>query len=409
MIKTVIDAALPLVSVRTRDTINIVDVLRALTQREPIPWDATALGKNSPKGAMFFYVHPKGVKAYYGHLYSKLVKQECTLIVVNPIEDEDEMFVAGELPVPKDLMHKFMSEVTEDADKATDLMRGLGGVTLKEAAELAMLTMARDSSLTKPGIVATRKQFFQEQPGLTLVDPAQAFYQPSPQLQKWLEKERKFFFEASDPRLRPRGLMFDGPPGVGKTSGAKYLAEQWGVPLYRVDIGATKNKYVGASESNMMANIARLDQEEPCIALFDEIEKVFSAHDHDSSGTTTTMMSQLLWWLAEHQSRVMVVMTTNAAKKLPPELYREGRIDATMMFQGLGKADAVPFVKAVAATFKTEKITMSDVHVIVDTAFDTLVKTDSQIVSQAALTGEVYDFIKSGKTSNSTVFKLTKH
>src|SRR5581483_7259547 len=127
------------------------------------------------------------------------------------------------------------------------------------------------------------------------------FYAPDDKLAAWIKKERTFFLHEKDDRLVPRGLLFDGPPGVGKTSGAKFIAEQWGVPLYRVDIGGTKNKWLGESEANWLANLSRLDNEEPCIALFDEIEKAFSVqHGHGDSGTTTTMLSQLLWWLAEH-------------------------------------------------------------------------------------------------------------
>ena len=111
----------------------------------------------------------------------------------------------------------------------------------------------------------------------------------------------------------PRGLLIDGPPGVGKTAASKWLAEQFGVPLYRVDIGGTKNKYVGQSESNMLTNLSRLDHEEPCVALLDEVEKVFATSNSDSSGTTSTMLSQLLWWLAERRTRVLVIMTTNKA------------------------------------------------------------------------------------------------
>ena len=102
----------------------------------------------------------------------------------------------------------------------------------------------------------------------------------------------------------------------------------------------------------MLANLARLDQAEPCVVLIDEIEKVFSTKGGDLDGaTTTTMLSQLLWWLAEHKSRVLTVMTTNNAKALPPELYREGRIDEVMVFEGLTGADAAKFVKGVVSTF----------------------------------------------------------
>ena len=136
-------------------------------------------------------------------------------------------------------------------------------------AELSRLTMARDKSLTAKGLMLTRRQFFQGSQGLTLVDTAQPFYEPPQFLKDWIAREKQFFFTAPDPRMMPRGLLFDGLPGLGKSAGAKYVAEQFGIPLYRLDIGTTKNKFVGESEGNLSINLQRLDQEEPCVCMFD--------------------------------------------------------------------------------------------------------------------------------------------
>ena len=114
--------------------------------------------------------------------------------------------------------------------------------------------MARDSSLTaagswRPARAASRSR------GLTQVDVKQNFYQPPAELVTWLAAEKKFFLTGTDLRLIPRGLLLDGPPGTGKTAGSKWIAEQLGVPLYRVDIGGTKNKWIGGSEENMLMNL----------------------------------------------------------------------------------------------------------------------------------------------------------
>ena len=61
------------------------------------------------------------------------------------------MFEAGEVPVPRSLLLRFMQTVVENEDKAAALVRALGGCTIKEAAKLARLTMARDRSLTAEG------------------------------------------------------------------------------------------------------------------------------------------------------------------------------------------------------------------------------------------------------------------
>ncbi len=391
MLKIAVEAQLPLVAVFTRDILNLPEVLKELTGQTPVKWGSQ--NASIEKSTLYYFVFPKGLPKNQvpdlDALYEKMVKKESTLLAVNPPVVTDAMFNGGEIPVPRQLMLKFMATVTDDTKKAEELLLGLGGVTIKEAAELARLTMARDKSLTAQGLMLTRKQFFQSQPGLNLVDPHQLFYAPDDKLAAWIKKEHTFFLHEKDDRLVPRGLLFDGPPGVGKTSGAKFIAEQWGVPLYRVDIGGTKNKWLGESEANWLANLSRLDNEEPCIALFDEIEKAFSVqHGHGDSGTTTTMLSQLLWWLAEHRSRVLTIMTTNDAKKLPRELYRERRIDKVMTFKGLMHDEAKPFVEQLAKTFgkKIDKAVWGE-------AFEPMF-TDNDPVSHAALTEAVYGWVK---------------
>jgi SpoVK/Ycf46/Vps4 family AAA+-type ATPase len=169
-----------------------------------------------------------------------------------------------------------------------------------------------------------------------------------------------------------------------------------------VDIAGTKNKYVGESEQNMLTNLARLDHEEPCIALIDEVEKIFNTSNNDTSGTTSTMLSQLLWWLAEHKSRVLVMMTTNAATKLPKELYREGRIDKTLVFKGLEKAGAEEFVVKVLGGFKGFVYDKPDMLKEIMKRVTPIEGMSPPLFSQAALTAEVYNFVKTAKPALTT-------
>lgn len=401
MLQLAIQAQLPIVAASTRDTLNLIEVLTELTGKTPHVFEPNTIKAQDSEGQLFVYghmdQHVDSDKLPLHALYQNMVQRGSTLLLINPKRITDLMFDAGEIPTPKPLLERLLTEVVSSKAKATELMRGLGGCTIKEAAELARLTMARDKSLTADGIMVTRKSSFQASKGLTQVDTTQEFYEPNPGLKAWVAAEKAFFLTGKDPRLIPRGLLFDGPPGVGKTAGAKWLSNQLGVPLYRVDIGGTKNKYVGESESNMLTNLARLDNEEPCVALLDEVEKVFATSNNDSSGTTSTMLSQLLWWLSERRSRVLVIMTTNNAQALPKELYREGRVDRVMWFGGLEEGAAEKFVDAILATFKKpfEKGTR---HEIVKAAMvKNAIPTDPPTVSQAALTTAVYDWIKSQK------------
>jgi cytidylate kinase len=400
MLKLAIEAQIPLIAVHTRDLVNFVDVLKTLTIKKPMQYDINTTKPDTD--SLYYFVHPAGAQLPLVKLYEKMVSAESTLILVNPERVIEPMFNAGEVPVPRKLMLDFMKAVVEDEQQATVLLQGLGGCTIKEAAELARLTMARDHSLTVQGIMETRKSIFQASNGLTQIDVKQDFYDPPKDLAVWVEKEREFFLHGKDNRLIPRGLLMDGPPGTGKTAAAKFVAQQWGVPLYRVDIAGTKNKYVGESEQNMLTNLARLDHEEPCIALIDEVEKIFNTSNNDTSGTTSTMLSQLLWWLAEHKSRVLVMMTTNAATKLPKELYREGRIDKTLVFKGLEKAGAEEFVVKVLGGFKGFVYDKPDMLKEIMKRVTPIEGMSPPLFSQAALTAEVYNFVKTAKPALTT-------
>ena len=140
----------------------------------------------------------------------------------------------------------------------------------------------------------------------------------------------------------------------------------------------------------MMKNIQRLDYEEPCGALFDEMEKIFSK-DQSDGGHRATLMSQLLWWLAERKSRVLVIMTTNKANAIPPELYRERRLDKSMVLKGLQGKEVNDFATAVFETFKI-KPTAADLKAVASEAAGTLDET-----AHSAVTAAVFKHVKAGK------------
>ena len=239
MLRLAVAAELPLVAVSTRDVLNLPEVLKEVTGRE-----VEAFAANMPVKPHGLYMHlcAKGEALPLGVLYTKMLKYQATLLLVNPAQAVEPMFDAGEVPVPRSLMLTFMQAIVESEAKAAILLRGLGGCTLKEAAELSRLTMARDKSLTVEGLMETRKSSFQASKGLTLVDTFQSYYAPPVALAQWLAAERKAFLTGTDPRLIPRGLLLDGKPGTGKTAGAKWVAHELGVPLYRIDLGGTKSK-----------------------------------------------------------------------------------------------------------------------------------------------------------------------
>lgn len=178
---------------------------------------------------------------------------------------------------------------------------------------------------------------------------------------------------------------------TGKTLGAKYIANQLEVPLFRLDLGGMLGKYVGESEGNLNFALSQIDQAEPAVLLIDEVEKLFTG-DNDS-GVTTRLLSTLLWWLQEHDSRVLTLFTTNEITKLPDELYRPGRVDRIISFTGLAEKEGKLFGWQVAKTLKgTVKLPKSEVSIAISTAYDA--KEGTNALSQAEITQVIYRLAK---------------
>lgn len=148
-------------------------------------------------------------------------------------------------------------------------------------------------------------------------------------LKEWLMEKRKVFF-SGDEKLSerglstPKGILLAGVPGCGKSLTAKMTAYEWGLPLFRFDIGTVYNKWVGESESNMKLALKFIDNVAPCVLWVDEIEKALAV-SAEGNDTGKRVLGQFLFWLQESKSRVFLVTTANDVKLLPSELFRKGR------------------------------------------------------------------------------------
>jgi len=154
-------------------------------------------------------------------------------------------------------------------------------------------------------------------------------------LKTWLKKRSNCFSEkATNYGLpAPRGLLLVGIQGTGKSLTAKAIANEWNLPLLRLDIGRLFAVIVGESESRVRQMIQISEALAPCVLWIDEIDKAFKESKSDS-GTTNRVFSTLLTWLAEKQSFVFIVATANDISLLPLEILRKGRFDE-IFFIGL--------------------------------------------------------------------------
>jgi SpoVK/Ycf46/Vps4 family AAA+-type ATPase len=149
-------------------------------------------------------------------------------------------------------------------------------------------------------------------------------------LKDWLRKRKTAFsIQASNYGLpTPRGLLLIGIQGTGKSLTAKAIANDWQLPLLKLDVGKLFGGIVGESESRLrqMINVAEIIS--PCILWIDEIDKAFTNTDSKGdSGTSNRVLATFISWLSEKTRPVFVIATANNIDLLPLEIIRKGRFD----------------------------------------------------------------------------------
>ena len=160
-------------------------------------------------------------------------------------------------------------------------------------------------------------------------------------LKEWLKKRKTAFsIQASNYGLpTPRGLLLIGIQGTGKSLTAKAIANDWQLPLLKLDVGKLFGGVVGQSESRLRQMINVAETISPCILWIDEIDKAFTnTESKGDSGTSNRVLATFISWLSEKTKPVFVISTANNIDLLPLEIIRKGRFDE-IFFLDLPKQD----------------------------------------------------------------------
>ncbi|HLX89709.1 MAG TPA: AAA family ATPase, partial [Acidimicrobiales bacterium] len=169
-----------------------------------------------------------------------------------------------------------------------------------------------------------------------------------------------------------KGILFEGPPGTGKTYMAKAMAKEAGVPFLFVSASAFQSMFYGQTNRKIRAYFRALRRyarrEGGAIGFIEEIDAIGTARSGLGSGRTegiagivnelliqlqsfdqppagTKMQGMLVdllnsWLPARRHVRkpvaakanILVIGATNRAGDLDPALLRPGRFDRTIYF-----------------------------------------------------------------------------
>ncbi|MCA9968899.1 MAG: ATP-binding protein [Anaerolineales bacterium] len=124
--------------------------------------------------------------------------------------------------------------------------------------------------------------------------------------------------------------LFTGSSGTGKTLAAKILAAELEMELYRVDLAAVVNKYIGETEKNLHQVLSRAEELDVVLlldegdALLGQRTEVKSANDRYANLETNYLLQRL-----EHYQGIVIV-TSNAAGNIDKAFQR--RMDVVIHF-----------------------------------------------------------------------------
>lgn len=153
--------------------------------------------------------------------------------------------------------------------------------------------------------------------------------------------------------LQPsKSVLFTGPPGVGKTMLAKWIAEQLKRPLLVLDLAAVMSSYLGRTGNNIRF-VLDYAKNIDCVLLLDELDAIAKRRDDQSEiGELKRLVTVLLQEIDDWPSSGLLIAATNHPDLLDPAIWR--RFDMVLKFDTPERLQIKQFVSSLLEQYSKD-------------------------------------------------------
>jgi SpoVK/Ycf46/Vps4 family AAA+-type ATPase len=119
-----------------------------------------------------------------------------------------------------------------------------------------------------------------------------------------------------------RTALFIGPPGVGKTLSARWIARELGKPLALLDLSSVMSSYLGKTGTNLR-HVLDYAKSRDCILFLDELDAIAKRRDDVGEiGELKRLVTVLLQEIDAWPSGGLLIAATNHSNLLDPAVWR---------------------------------------------------------------------------------------